>query len=145
MIFDFKDNTLYLTSTTIRMAQNINTVTKKPFKSMNEAKKWAKEYFGKELEFVEDKIDITDLHTLSELTFLNDINNDDLNNENLFEFRIHQYDTNNVIISKQFKTLNDLLKINIDDLQLNKGKYYFSISNLADVFFKKDNISFIIE
>ena len=128
------------------MVQNINTDTKKPFKNINEAKKWASKYFCTELDFVEEKIDIENLALLNQFNFLNIENEEEAtNDENSLHLRIHNYDSDEIIYSQTFKTLTDLKNFNINKIQLSKGKYYFSILNLENIYFEKDSVSFDID
>lgn len=146
MVFQFKNQKLYLISENIRMVQNINTDTKKPFKNINEAKKWASKYFCTELDFVEEKIDIENLALLNQFNFLNIENEEEAtNDENSLHLRIHNYDSDEIIYSQTFKTLTDLKNFNINKIQLSKGKYYFSILNLENIYFEKDSVSFDID
>lgn len=146
MVFQFKNQKLYLISENIRMVQNINTDTKKPFKNINEAKKWANKYLCTELDFIEEKIDIENLALLNQFNFLNIENEEEAtNDENSLHLRIHNYDSDEIIYSQTFKTLTDLKNFNINKIQLSKGKYYFSILNLENIYFEKDSVSFDID
>lgn len=143
MIFYFQEKKLHLMSDNVRMIQHINTDTGKPFKNVNEAKKWAKKYFAKDLEFIEEKIDIENLLLLNQLNVLNIDEEEQKENNN--ELRIHNFDNDEIVYSKAFTSLNDLQDFDINTIQLPKGKYYFSILYLEDVFFEKNNVSFSID
>ncbi len=144
MIFEFKNNTLFLMSSSFRLKQDINTDTNKKFKNIKEAKKWTNKYFGKEILFIDEKIDITNLKIFNQLNILNVVDDDESIDK--ISLKIHQFDDDKIIYEKDF-SINELNEFNINDLKLNLGKYYFSIesSKQLEMFFEKNNVSFVID
>ena len=147
MVFEFKDNILYLISSQFRLFQEINTETKQKFKNLEEAKEWTNKYFGKEIEFIEEKIDINDLTFFNKLNILNlTEETEEIEQENKLILRIFDFENDNVCYETMLNN-EDLEKFNVKEIPLKKGKYYFNIgTNIdLDIFVEKNNVSFVIE